>query len=176
MAEAKRSQTDRLLCRDYPEDHPLRQVWAMRLLATAPLALYPLGGVILLLDVDPQYLFARFSVLEAVGFGLIIAALISFSLIASSRLTRSTQGAITAAALDERELALRRRAQSIAYQIFVVLSLVTLLYLGLAFDSERLWRPAEWSHWSALLWGGIVYGMLLPTAAAAWLTKPLDPE
>jgi len=140
----------------------------MRALTGFVLLAYPAGAVIQLVmpDTTPQ---PGLLALEIAGFGLILLALLAFVFIAPSSLQRIV-GEQTRH-LDEFEMDLRRRANALAYQIFSALTLVGLLYFGIASDSERLnlWMPNSFDHWNAIMWAAILYAFVLPTAVLAWI-------
>ncbi|XBQ17489.1 MAG: hypothetical protein ABL308_06305 [Oceanicaulis sp.] len=138
------------------KDAPALPAWIMRLATTAALTLYPAGCV--------AHLYGS----SLAGYGLMVGALIAFIVIAPSSMQRIV-GEETKL-LDEMELDLRRRAHAFAYQVFGALTLVGILYMGIASDATRieLWAPSTWDHWSALLWGAIIWSVVLPTAYLAW--------
>ncbi len=142
----------------------------MRALTLLVLAAYPAGGIVML--VQPERVMA-----DIAGFGLIVLALIGAALIAPSWLQRIVGE--QAKHLDDFELDLRRRANAVAYQIFTVLTLLGLLYMGVASDSTRLalWTPSTFDHWNAIIWGAILFAFVLPTTVLAWIAPaPVQDE
>jgi hypothetical protein len=141
---------------------------AMRALTTFVLLAYPAGAIMQL--VMPENA-PRHSLLmvEIGGLGLMILALLALVLIAPSSLQRIVGEEVKH--LDEFELDLRRRANAMAYQIFTVLTLLALLYFGVASDAGRLdlWMPDAFDHWNAIIWGAILYAFVLPTAVLSWI-------
>lgn len=146
-----------------PVDLP---VFVMRLLTTLALAAYPAGCVVMLLAPDTTEA-SDLVIGEIGGFALILIALLSFGLVVVSSLQRIV-GEQTKL-LDEFEMDLRRRANAMAYQLFAGLTLVGLLYLGVASSAERvsLWMPASFDHWNAIIWGALLYAFILPTTVLA---------
>ncbi|MGJ3233054.1 MAG: hypothetical protein ACFE0P_14785 [Oceanicaulis sp.] len=141
----------------------------MRVLTLAALTAYPAGAITMLVFPDdtpaPGLLMG-----EIAGLGLILAALACFAVIAPSSLQRIVGE--QAKHLDEFELDLRRRANAMAYQIFAGLTLLGLIYFGIAMDGEegyRFWAPSTFDHWNAIIWGAILYAFVLPTAVLAWI-------
>ncbi|MEQ8404626.1 MAG: hypothetical protein RKE49_05975 [Oceanicaulis sp.] len=142
---------------------------AMRLLTATALLAYPAGCLTLLLapDTTPE---PSLTGGEIAGFGLFLLAIASFAVIAPSSFQRIV--AEEAKHLDEFEMDLRRRANAMAYQIFTALTLLGLIYLGIASDSEAriaFWTPSTFDHWNAIIWGAILYAFVLPTAVLAWV-------
>lgn len=146
----------------------------MRVLTTAPLILYPLGCIVRLVNdpaTSPVWLWIA-------GLGPLLAALACCVLIAPSQIQRITAEAQSE--LDERELELRRRAMSVAYQSFAAIVLAALFYLQVASDAAAnpaslfhgLWRPMLGDHWMAIFGGAFLYIVLLPSAYLAWTTTP----
>lgn len=142
--------------------------WVMRGLTGFVLLAYPAGAILQLVmpDTTPE---PGLTLGEIAGFGLILLALLAFAFIAPSSLQRII-GEQTEK-LDEFELEMRRRANAMAYQIFTVLTLLGLLYFGIASDSQRLnlWMPSSFDHWIAIIWGTILFAFVLPTAVLAWI-------
>ena len=134
----------------------------MRALTGFVLLAYPAGAVVQLVmpDTTPE---PGLVAGEIAGFALILLALLAFAFIAPSSLQRIVGE--QSKHLDEFEMELRRRANALAYQIFSALTLVGLLYFGIASDSERLplWMPGSFDHWNAIMWAAILYAFVLPT-------------
>jgi hypothetical protein len=79
--------------------------------------------------------------------------------------------------LDERELALRNRAYQRAYTLVCSVTLLTLIYLQLAFDADdrvRFWLPASYGEASRLFWGAFLLLVTLPAALLAWDRERFD--
>lgn len=75
--------------------------------------------------------------------------------------------------LDELESELRRRSQAFAYQVFSLLALGGIMYLVVASDKVNagegnFWMPRVDDHWLAILFGALIYVLLLPLAYLAW--------
>ena len=153
------------------------QAW-MRVFATAPLILYPAGCILLLLIDERE----GFSWIELAGFSPILLSMIAFICVLPSYFSRITRD--SKCSLDEYELDLRRRAMTFAYQAFGGLTLIGLMYLQIASDAAAnpdsrlygVWVPDNGDHWSAIIWGAILYALLLPTTYLAWTTAPPPEE
>lgn len=107
--------------------------------------------------------------LEFTGLGLVTLSVLCFAIIVSTGLQRITFN--SKHKLDELELSLRQKAYSRAYHVLGVIVLLGLFYLDVASDTEStmdLWTPSVGDHWQMILWGGILYTMVLPTALLAW--------
>ncbi len=72
--------------------------------------------------------------------------------------------------LDERELAVRSEVQSRAYFLFTATVLIALVYAFFV-STETAWLPSSREDWMALLWGAILYAVLLPTTILAWTQR-----
>lgn len=148
------------------------RIWSpawMRLFATAPLLLYPIGCVAMLLVGERD----GFAWIEVAAFSPIILSLICFVLIAPNYFQRISSD--SKCKLDEYEIDLRRRAHTFAYQAFGGLVMLGLLYFYVVTDAEKLswmWQPSTEDHWQAILCGAILYTLLLPTAYLAWTVSP----
>ena len=145
----------------------------MRLFATAPLVLYPFGCVVRLNHPPESAPLA----LWIAGLAPIMLALLCFALITPTYFQRVNSD--NQRKLDEYEIDLRRRAHTFAYQVFVGFVMLGLFYLYVVTDAEKLswvWTPSTEDHWKAILWGVILYSLLLPTAYLAWTVSPPPQE
>jgi hypothetical protein len=155
-----------------PGERDWSGIWSpgwMRLFATAPLILYPIGCVARLLVGGRE----GFAWIELAAFSPILLGMICFALIAPTYFQRINSD--SKSKLDEYEIDLRRRAHTFAYKVFATLVLLGVLYLSVVTDAEKLswmWKPSTEDHWEALLWGVILYTMLLPTTYLAWTVSP----
>ena len=140
----------------------------LRLLATAPLAAYPAGCVILL-NAPADNLLA-----QLIGFAFILIALLGAALVLPSWIQRIAGEEKDK--LDEFELDQRRRAYSAAYHAFTALTLIFVAYLGVVSDAQEqiawLWTPSTFDHWNAVFWGVFLFASLLPSAWLAWTIAP----
>jgi hypothetical protein len=148
----------------------------MRVVTSLALVAYPAGCMVRLLmpDTSPQ---PGLTTGEIIGFALILVSLASFVMILPSNLQRII--ADEKAKLDEFELDLRRRANGFAYQFFGSMTLIGILYMSIAVDTNRLslWVPTSYDHWNAIMWGAVLYAVTLPTAYLAWFgPKPIMEE
>ena len=76
-------------------------------------------------------------------------------------------------ALDELELELRRRAQAFSFQVFSILVVAGIMYLTIASDqvnagTANMWMPQVDDHWLAILFGTLLFVVLLPVTYLAW--------
>lgn len=141
----------------------------MRFATTAPLFLYPLG-CILMLVIGPR---EGFSWIELVGFVPIILSLLLMALVVPTYIQRLT-GEV-AKDLDEFEMDQRRKATTFAYRVFTIMVVLAFFYMDIVSDAAKLqwmWRPSSEGHWTALFWAAILYAILLPSAYLAWTLKP----
>ena len=153
-----------------------RSLPTMRMATSTVLLAYPLGALTMVLmpDTTPE---PGLVIGEIIGFALILLALIAFTVIAPSQFQRITGE--EGRQLDERELDLRRKAYTFAYQVFAGIVLVAIMYMGFADDllGSRglvLWAPTTFDHWNAIFWGAAIYAFVLPTAYLSW-TMPAPP-
>jgi len=149
----------------------------MKLATSIALLAYPLGCFIQLAFPDTTEA-SDIQFGEVFGFLLVVTSLFAFATFAASSFQRIVGDETDK--LDEFEMDLRRKAQAFSYQVFASLTLIGIIYLGVAsdlFDSDRLtlWHPQTYEHWNALFWGAALYAFVLPTAYLAW-TMPAAPE
>lgn len=149
---------------------------AIRTAVTTALVAYPLGCLAMLLLPDKW---------EIVGGSLIVVSAIAFICALPSSLSRIAfvpqvfRFVDGTNPLDELEAELRRRSQAFAFQVFSVLALGGIMYLVVASDrvnagEGNLWLPRVDDHWLAILFGALIYVLLLPLAYLAWkLPKPV---
>ncbi len=142
--------------------HPI-QTGRLRALTTVPLLAYPAGCIIRLNAAEAV-------IADIAGFALILLALFCVALVVPSYFQRIVGD--EKQNLDEFEMDLRRRAYTAAYQGFSALTLIFVMYFGIAADAQEklpwLWTPSNFDHWNAIFWGGFLYTVLLPTAWIAW--------
>jgi hypothetical protein len=151
-----------------------RSLATMRLATSIVLLGYPLGTLMMVLmpDTTPE---PGLVMGEIIGFALMLMSLIAFAVVAPSQFQRITGEETNQ--LDEREIDLRRRAYTFSFQVFTVLVLVAIMYMGLAGDllasrGMTLWTPTRFDHWNAIFWGAAIYAFVLPTAYLAWTMPP----
>ncbi|HEX5829301.1 MAG TPA: hypothetical protein VFY23_17365 [Candidatus Limnocylindrales bacterium] len=80
------------------------------------------------------------------------------------------------AMLDERQVRVRDRAYLVAYQAFAGMTLIVLLLLGIGADALDAPVTLTYDVIQPLIWGAILYGMVLPSAVVAWQEPDLDGE
>jgi hypothetical protein len=153
----------------------MRSLRAIKLATLCALALYPLGCLVRLAASEGT---AVGLALDIAGLLLVLAAIGAFAFMAPTnwqRIVGEEEGL-----LDERELQQRYRAQAFGYSVFAVLTMVTLIYFAIGTDignqkGIQVWLPGSFVHWSAFIWGAVLYAFTLPTAYLAW-TVPPPPE
>ncbi len=158
---------------------PKRSTATMRIATLTALLAYPAGAIMQLVfpDMSPE---PGLTWGEGAGFALMILALAAFCVIAPSHLQRIVGE--QAKHLDEFEMELRRKSYAFAYWVFAGMTVLAALYMGLAADSGgegliTLWAPTSYDHWNAILWGAVLYAIVLPTAYLAWAgPAPLDED
>lgn len=77
--------------------------------------------------------------------------------------------------LDERELAIKARANAIAGMVLVGFVMLACFYMACA-DVLNLWRPSDPMDWISLGFGIQASSMLLPTWIASWLQPRPDAD
>lgn len=80
------------------------------------------------------------------------------------------------AMLDERQVRIRDRAYLTAYQVFAGITLVALLLLGIGADALDTPITLTFDVLQPVIWGTILYGIVLPSAVVAWQEPDLDVE
>jgi hypothetical protein len=78
--------------------------------------------------------------------------------------------------LDERQIRVRDRAYLDAYRVFALLVMVVLVVGGIAADALDQRVELTFDLVQPLIWGAILYGMILPSAAVAWREPDLPGE
>jgi uncharacterized membrane protein len=108
-------------------------------------------------------------VVAAIGFAVIVGA-------ATLYVFRRSMAQAPDAQLDERQVRIRDRAFLVAYQVFAGLTLLGLLVVGIG--SDAIDRPITLTYdtMQPLVWGVILYGIILPSAIVAWQEPDLDRE
>ena len=76
--------------------------------------------------------------------------------------------------LDERQVAVRDRAYLEAYRIFSALVMAVLLIVGITPDAIDRPLQVTYDAVQPLLFGVILYGIILPSAVVAWGEPDLD--
>lgn len=76
--------------------------------------------------------------------------------------------------LDERQVAVRDRAYLDSYRIFTALTMVVLIIGGILPDALDRALPLTYDAVQPFVWGGILYGLSLPSAVVAWGEPDLD--
>ena len=152
---------------------PVRSDLAIRVATALVLIAYPAGCIALLLapDTSPE---PGFVIGELIWAVLLLTTLGAFAFIAPSYQQRIV-GEETDR-LDEFEMQTRQRAYAFSYKAFTALSLIGLIYLASSLDIAEgagldLWRPTSFEHWSAIIWGALLYAFVLPTAYIGWTMK-----
>ena len=135
---------------------------AVRAISTAALAGYPAGA--LTLRFAPESLAN-----SLVGYSLILLALVMTALLSGSSVQRIASE--ERSKLDEYELALRNRALGFCYACFTGLTLLAVLYAGIASDAGG-WVPTSYEEFNGLFWGVFLYATVLPSAFLAWTAGP----
>jgi ABC-type branched-subunit amino acid transport system permease subunit len=138
---------------------------AARAVSTAALVGYPAGALILRFTPDTL-------ASSAIGYGLILFALVMTALLSGSSVQRITSE--EPSKLDEFELAQRHRALGFSYACFTALTLLAVLYAGIATDAGG-WVPSTYEEFNGLFWGVFLYATVLPSAFLAW-TAPADEQ
>ncbi len=138
---------------------------AARAVSTAALAGYPAGA--LTLQFAPDALLS-----SAIGFGLILFALVMTALLSGSSVQRIASE--QPAKLDEYELALRQRSLGFSYACFTALTLLAIFYAGVASDVGG-WLPSTYAEFNGLFWGVFLYATVLPSAFLAWTMDRVEP-
>ncbi|HET7816817.1 MAG TPA: hypothetical protein VFK58_04500 [Sphingomicrobium sp.] len=131
---------------------------AARTVSTLALAGYPAGALIL--RFAPDSIAA-----SAIGYGLILLALVMAAMLSGSAVQRIASE--RPSQLDEFELALRGRAMGFSYACFTGLTLLAVLYAGIASDAGG-WVPSTYEEFNGLFWGVFLYAAVLPSAFLAW--------
>ncbi len=110
-------------------------------------------------------------VLTAAVLGLVIA-LGAFSLYQFRRSMAQSPDAL----LDERQIAIRDRAYLESYRVLSVIVLFGLLLAGILPD--LLDRPIALTYDTVqpIIWGLLLYSLILPSAVVAWREPDHDPE
>jgi len=129
-----------------------------RTASTVALIAYPVGA--LTLRFAPDTLAS-----SAIGYGLILLALMMTALLSGSSIQRIASE--QASELDEFELAQRNRALGFSYACFSALTLLAILYAGIASDTGG-WVPSTYDEFNGLFWGVFLYATVLPSAFLAW--------
>jgi uncharacterized membrane protein len=80
------------------------------------------------------------------------------------------------ALLDERQVRIRDRAYLVAYQVFAALTMLGLIVVGIG--SDALDRPVvvDFDVVQPLIWGAVLYGIVMPSAVVAWQEPDLAGE
>ena len=144
-------------------DLPMR-VKRVRYLSVASLITYPIGAIANLLGSIHDVL-----ALEIGGLLLVVVALFAFIGVIGTGVQRIA--ADETDKLDPVELELRQKTYARAYHWVGAIALLSVLYLSIASDTQDrlgLWIPTNFDHWNAIMWGGILVIMVLPTTLLAW--------
>lgn len=105
----------------------------------------------------------------AIGLAVLLSA-------ATLYLFRRSMAQSPDAMLDERQVRIRDRAYLAAYQVFAGITLIGLLVLGIGGDALDAPVTLTFDVMQPLIWGAILYGMILPSAVVAWQEPDLDEE
>jgi|GEM_PF-1578739 len=106
-------------------------------------------------------------VVAVLGLGTVLSGFLVYAY--RRRLAQSPDGD-----LDERQVAVRDRAYLESYRVFVAVVLVGLLVVGIGSDVVDRPLLVDFDVVQPVLWAGILYGMLLPSAVVAWGEPDLD--
>lgn len=159
--------------------HLFKSRTLIRAAATTALVAYPIGCFALLLLPDNW---------EAVGGALFMISVIGLIFALPSYLSRIAfvpqvfRFVDGTASLDELEIDFRRRSQAFAFQVFSLITLGGIMYLVIASDivnagEGNLWMPRVDDHWLAILFGALIYILMLPLAYLAWkLPQPVEDD
>ena len=142
---------------------PMR-VKRVRYLSVASLVAYPVGAISNLIGSIHDIL-----ALEIIGLLLVVVALFAFVGVIGTGVQRIA--ADETDKLDPVELDLRQKTYARAYHWVGAIALLSVLYLSIASDTQDkigLWIPTNFDHWNAIMWGGILVIMVLPTTLLAW--------
>ncbi len=147
----------------------------LRFATLAALILYPAGALLQLVPAS-QGLSA---IAALAGTVLCLLAFAGFMLVLFSDFYRITF--VGAPDLDEREIAQRADAMLGAYVCLGLITVLGLFYFMVARVAAEgwnlaLWTPATGGEWRAILFGAVIYVMILPASFLIWRARPLDPE
>lgn len=136
------------------------EISATRARTASSLALvaYPAGALILRFAPDTL-------ASTLLGYGLILLALAMAGLLSASSIQRIASE--EPSRLDEFERVLRHRALGFSYACFSALTLLAVLYAGIASDIGA-WVPSTFEEFNGLFWGVFLYATVLPSAFLAW--------
>lgn len=151
-----------------------RTLMRLRLSSLAALGLYPIGASLKL-----AYSGAALSAPALVGGALVALGVIGWVMVLASAYYRITF--VGAPDLDEREIAERADAFQCAYIGLGLLAVVGVFYLMMADLAEEGWSAALWTpdssgDWRAILFGVLIYVMVLPASMLIWRARPLGDD
>ncbi len=106
-------------------------------------------------------------IVAVLGLGTILSGFLVYAF--RRRLAQSPDGD-----LDERQVAVRDRAYLESYRVSVAVVLVGLFVVGVGSDAVDRPLLVNFDVVQPVLWAGILYGMLLPSAVVAWGEPDLD--
>lgn len=155
-----------------PTAQSLRRLRAATL---AALVLYPTGALLQLL---PQTVSLP-GIAGLIGVLLCVIAFGGFLMVLFSDFYRITF--VGAPDLDEREIAQRADAMLGAYiclGLITVLGLFYFMMAGVVTEGWNiaLWTPSTGGEWQTILFGAVIYVMILPASFLIWRARPLDPQ
>jgi hypothetical protein len=132
-----------------------------RILSAVSLLSYPTGALTLTLSPDS-------AAASAVGYGLVLLSIASYALLIGSSVHRLVGEDVKV--LDEAELRLRGRALSRAYATFTTITMISVLYAGLAIDLGG-WVPRSFEEYNGIFFGLVLMAAVLPIALVSWILK-----
>ncbi len=112
------------------------------------------------------------------GWALVVA-LIGFAVILGAALLylfRRSMAQAPDAQLDERQVRIRDRAFLVAYQLFASLTLLGLIVVAIGSDVIDSPITLTYDIMQPVIWGAILYAIVLPSAVVAWQEPDLDRE
>jgi hypothetical protein len=105
----------------------------------------------------------------ALGLGVILSSLALYQF-------RRSMAQAPDAQLDERQIRVRDRAYLDAYRAFAVIVLLVLFVGGIVADWLEPPIPLTYDVVQALMWGALLYSMVLPSAVVAWQERDIPIE
>ncbi len=145
-----------------PGPRPMH-VRRVRWLSILALTAYPAGSLIVLNAGEAN------EGLAAMGYAVVLLAVAAFLGIISTGVQRIT--AEQKQHLDSEELLLRQQAYSRSFHVIGSAALLSVLYLQLAEDAKEkidLWTPSTSDHWTAIMWGAILFIYITPALILSW--------
>lgn len=107
---------------------------------------------------------------NVVGYGLVLLSVASYVLLIGSSIHRIVGEDVRA--LEESELRLRGQALSRSYAAFTMLTMLAVLYGGLAIDLGG-WVPRSFEEYNGIFFGLVLMTAVLPIALLSWSVETL---